>query len=62
MDIQEELERTRLFNLLKSHILILGKLDELCQELSGMDTKKFIEVYDGLAEHFIENGENHEDN
>ena len=62
MDIQEELERTRIFNLLKSHILILGKLDELWQELSGMDTKKFIEVYDGLAEHFIENGENHEDN
>tara|TARA_B100001063_G_C16426304_1_gene386664 strand:- start:46 stop:222 length:177 start_codon:yes stop_codon:yes gene_type:complete len=58
MDIQEELERTRLFNLLKSHILILGKLDELCQELSGMDTKEFIEVYDGLAKHFINDEDN----
>ena len=50
--IQEE--RTKLFNLLKSYILILGKLDELCQELSGMDTKEFIKEYDGLAKHFIE--------
>lgn len=49
MDIQKELERTRIINLTTQHIFILRKLDKLCQELSDMDTKEFIKVYDDLV-------------
>tara|TARA_R100001510_G_C7645160_1_gene202546 strand:- start:862 stop:1065 length:204 start_codon:yes stop_codon:yes gene_type:complete len=55
MDIQEELERTRIMNLATQHSLILRKLDKLCQELCDMDTKEFIKVHDDLVKDFIEN-------
>ena len=48
MDIKEKLERTRINNLTTQHIFILRKLDKLCQELSDMDTREFIEVHDSL--------------
>tara|TARA_A100001201_G_scaffold106277_2_gene90906 strand:+ start:1108 stop:1272 length:165 start_codon:yes stop_codon:yes gene_type:complete len=50
MDIKEKFERARIKKLTKQHASVLRKLDKLCQELSDMDTKEFIKVYDALIE------------
>ena len=48
--IKAKFERARIKNLIKQHASVLRKLDELCQELSDMDTREFIEVYNVLIE------------
>jgi|21_taG_2_1085346.scaffolds.fasta_scaffold38123_2 hypothetical protein len=50
MDIQTKKERVKLMNLYSQHYRVLNKLDNLCKELSDMDVKEFLEVYENLRQ------------